>query len=249
MSIDIEEGRIVHYPANVVKFEFDNEVASIFPDMAERSIPLYAEVHRLHVSLLMDRLLTRDFVNLIDVGASRGEFFREVCNQLQWPLDKAHPRISMVAVDSSQAMLDLLSAEMPGVHTVHARAEGLETDPGSADVICMMYILQFIEEDKDKLRVLRWAYDSLKPGGMLILGQKDLITDTYGHMFTEEYHRFRMSKGYTMEEIRAKTDALRFSMWPSTPTWLEDMCIQAGFMDYAVTSRWLQFSTSICTKR
>ena len=249
MSIDVIGKRIVHFPREADKFEFDSEVATIFPDMAKRSIPMYEEAHRLHVSLLLDLFIEREQVRVIDVGASRGEFFLEICNQLQWPPACPNPRFSFVAIDSSKAMLDLLQKDLPWVAAIPSKIQDLVPDPESADVISMMYILQFIEDDADKLKALRWAYETLKPGGILILGQKDQITDTYLGMFSDEYVRFRMRKGYSLAEILAKTKALKNSMWPISPAWLEDMCIQAGFMDYVVTSRWLQFSTSICTKR
>lgn len=249
MSIDVIGRRIVHYPKQSDKFEFDHEVAAIFPDMAVRSIPMYSEAHRLHVSLLLDRFLDQESTRVVDVGASRGEFFKEICNQLQWPVKQQHPRIDMVAIDSSADMLKMLTGEMPGVTPIVSKVEDLEPNPESADVICMMYVLQFIEKDTDKLKALRWAHETLKPGGVLILGQKDASTDTYLPMFTDEYIRFRIRNGYSLSEIKAKTAALKNSMWPISPAWLEDICLQAGFIDYVVTSRWLQFSTSICVKR
>lgn len=249
MSIDVIGKRIVHFPRQDDKFEFDHEVAAIFPDMAVRSIPMYAEAHRLHVSMLLDRFLDQDHIRVLDVGASRGEFFKEVCNQLQWPLEQRHPRMDLVAIDSSESMLKLLCGEVPWVRPIVSKVEDLQPEPNSADVICMMYILQFIQSHTDKLKALQWAYETLKPGGVLILGQKDEVTDTYLPMFSDEYIRFRIRNGYSLAEIKAKTAALKNSMWPISPAWLEDMCYQAGFIDYVVTSRWLQFSTSICTKR
>jgi tRNA (cmo5U34)-methyltransferase len=246
MSVCFESGNVVHYPSNPEKFSFDGEVAAIFPDMALRSIPMYHEVHRMHVSLLSS-VWQRSAVKVVDVGASRGGFFKEICNQLHVPTYSGSPNLDFIAVDCSGPMLGLLKSEMPWVQTVHARAEELEPLEGKADVICMLYVLQFVKEPLDKLRILHWAASSLKPGGVLLLGQKDVTTETYGGMFTEEYYRFRERNGYTRDEIVAKTRALRNSMWPSTPAWLEDMCVQAGFVDYAETTRWLQFSTSICT--
>ena len=131
MSIDVIGKRIVHFPREADKFEFDSEVATIFPDMAKRSIPMYEEVHRLHVSLLLDLFIEREQVRVIDVGASRGEFFLEICNQLQWPLEQRHPRIDLVAIDSSESMLKLLSSEMPWVSPIVSKVEDLTPEPNS----------------------------------------------------------------------------------------------------------------------
>lgn len=247
MSVEEIAGNAVHYPKRRNVFEFDDEVSRIFPDMAMRSIPMYREAHRLHVSMLKGTL-SQERVVVYDIGASRGHFFKEVCNQFQLPSDQGRDGFHFVAVDRSLPMLLALKGEMPWVKTVEADAAHLIDIKEQADVICLFYILQFLNGDHDKMALLRWAYRNLKPGGVLILGQKDEPTDTYSAMFANEYYKFRMDNGYSLEEIKAKTEALKGSMWPSTPVWLESMCYEAGFRDYVETTRWLQFSTSICTK-
>lgn len=249
MSLNLVDNKPpVHFPSMPDKFQFDKEVSQIFPDMAKRSIPLYQEAHRLHASLLLEKLKYQDRIEVWDIGASRGGFFKEICNQLQVDEKAGDPRLSFVAVDSSKPMLALLQEELPWVATVHANALELVELVEPADIISMFYILQFIRDDRDKLKVLQWANRNLRKGGVLLLGQKETTSGTYAGMFDREYKVFRKNNGYTDEEIAAKTRALANSMWPSTPAWMEDMCYKAGFGDYAVTTRWLQFSTSICTK-
>lgn len=245
--IATEDGRVTHFPANPNKFEFDAEVTAAFPDMAVRSIPNYEETHRLHVALLRP-VFEQGSVTVCDIGASRGHFFREICNQLQVPVSTGSPSFTFIAVDSSAPMMAALQAEMPWVCAVVADARHMVDLEEPADVISMFYVLQFIEEDADKLSVLRWAQRNLKPGGVLLLGQKEEVSDTYLGMFTDEYYQFRMDNGYSIEEIRAKTKALANSMWPSSPAWLESLCYSAGFIDYVETTKWLQFSTSMCVR-
>lgn len=247
MSVDKIADQLVHYPKRRDVFEFDEEVSRIFPDMAVRSIPMYREVHRLHVALLSG-LLSQQRVVVYDIGASRGHFFREVCNQFQIPVGQGSERFKFVAVDKSKHMLAALQEEMPWVQTVCEDACELPDLKEQADVICLFYILQFLEGNDRKTDLLKWAHRNLHEGGVVILGQKDEPTETYAKPFADEYYRFRMANGYSMEEIRAKTEALKNSMWPSSPAWLESMCYNAGFKDYVETTRWLQFSTSICTK-
>jgi len=248
MSLNIDNGRVVHYPKKADRFEFDGEVSIAFPDMAVRSIPMYAEAHRVHVSMLRD-VLSRDSVCIYDIGASRGHLIKEICNQLQIPLAEGRPGLEYVAVDSSFAMLNLLAKEVPWAEGMHYLAQHLPPIHKKVDIISMFYVLQFIENDKDKMDILQWAASALKPGGVLLLGQKHATTETYDKLFTDEYYRFRQHNGYTLDEIRAKTEALKGSMWPIRSAWLEDMCIGAGFTDYVETTRWLQFSTSMCVMR
>lgn len=249
MSVDVVADRPVHFPKNPDVFRFDAEVTAIFPNMARRSIPMYAEAHRLHVALLSERLLHGNpNITVYDIGASRGHFFKEICKQACVPEHTGDSRLNFLAVDNSPDMLSALKAEMPWVDTLLGDASNLPNLPAQADVICMFYILQFLPTEEKKIKLLRWAYRHLKPGGVLLMGQKDEPTETYREAFATEYYSFRQRNGYSMDEIRAKTDALKNSMWPSSPSWPESQCYTAGFMDYTETTRWLQFSTSMCTK-
>jgi tRNA (cmo5U34)-methyltransferase len=187
-------------------------------------------------------------VVVYDIGASRGHFFKEVCNRFHLPVHIGTPAFKFVAVDKSEHMLASLKLEMPWVQTVNSDACELPDLKEQADIICLFYILQFIEGNDRKVQLLKWAHRNLKDGGVVILGQKDEPSETYLQAFSDEYYRFRVDNGYSLEEIKAKTEALKNSMWPSTPAWLESMCYNAGFRDYIETTRWLQFSTSMCTK-
>lgn len=248
MSIDIVEGRAVHFPNNPEKFEFDEEVAQIFPEMAFKSIPQYREAHSMHVALLKERLVGKE-VHIVDVGASRGGFISEVCRQCQIDPKQGHEDLTVTAFDQSPHMLKLLRSDFPWISTVCCDARDADDLIFEADIIVMAYLLQFIREDSDKEKILRWAYRNLKPGGVLILGQKEEVSPTYAEDFQEQYYQWRERNGYTREEIRKKADALKNSMWPIHADFQESLVYHVGFSDYVETSRWLQFSTSIAFKR
>lgn len=248
MSLEQVNGYHVHYPKRRSVFEFDDEVSRHFPEMAMRSIPMYNEAHRLHISMFKGQIASAPRTVFIDVGASRGHFFKELCNQFQIDPLIGDSRFDCTAIDNSIHMLSRLQEELPWVRTCEADAAYLVDFKEPADFISMFYLLQFLETDAQKLKALKWAHRNLRQGGVLFLGQKDLTTDTHTARFADEYYRFRMDNGYTIEEIRAKTEALKNSMWPSHPEWLGDLCLQAGFSDYVETTRWLTFSTSMCTR-
>lgn len=239
-----------HFPSDPQKFVFDEEVTQVFPDMALRSIPMYAEAHRMHAEMLfcaneysMDKPLV-----VYDIGASRGGFLQAICRQCLVPMVSGAPYLRFVAIDSSSTMLDALSAELPWVQTVCSDVLELPDFTEKADVISMFYLLQFIHGAQEQLAVLKWVYRNLKPGGLFISGHKGEPSSSFLQKFDALYYSFRRRNGYTHEEIVAKTAALRNSMWPCRPEWMEDQCYRAGFTDYTETSRWLQFYTSICTR-
>lgn len=248
MSLVNLEDRVVHFPKYADVFQFDAEVSYIFPDMAVRSIPMYEEAHRLHISLFKEEMGAMEKVTLVDVGASRGQFFKQLCNQFQINPVTGHSRFECIAIDNSRPMLNLLSEELPWVRAIEADAAYLIDLPVKADFICMFYLLQFLRDDDAKLKALEWAHRNLKDGGVLFIGQKEKEEFGFEQRLSEEYYRFRMRNGYTREEIVAKTQALKGSMFPSTRSWTETLTERAGFKAYVETTRWLQFSTAFCVK-
>lgn len=248
MSLDKISDRVVHFPEYKGVFKFDAEVSRIFPDMAVRSIPMYEESHRLHLSLFKEEIQSAESVTFVDVGASRGQFFKQFCNQFQIDLKKGDPRFNCIAIDNSMPMLSMLTEEMPWIKTIEADASHLIDLPDPADYICMFYLLQFLREDKDKTAALSWAYRNLKKGGVLFLGQKEKEEFGFEDRLSREYYAFRMRNGYTAEEIAAKTAALKGSMFPISRSWLETLALSAKFTAYVETTRWLQFSTAFCIK-
>ena len=240
----------IHYPRDPSLFTFDSEVSKIFPDMARRSIPLYGEAHRLHVELLLERL-TRDSVTVLDVGASRGHFIKEICRQTRCHPKQGRTGLRAIAVDTSKDMLTLLKDEMPWVETYVSRAENIgQVFEASlqADVVCLFYVLQFIEDSGTRYAAIKQAFHHLKPGGILIVGQKESVVDRFSDQFTDAYYSFRVANGYTMEEIRAKTAALKNAMWVDTRAAMETAVYAAGFDQPVETTRWLQFATYMVRK-
>jgi tRNA (cmo5U34)-methyltransferase len=234
MSLVIErDGTPVHFPKSDA-FRFDEEVAEIFENMAVRSIPMYGEIHRLHCQMLAYKMMGPESV-VFDIGASTGRWFRTMRKVLGVETLDQVAGLKTVAFDNSNPMLEKLKKEFPEVDVRYLDLENPTTMSMRADVSVMFYVLQFVP-DKKKEAALRWAYHHTKPGGVLILGQKENFG---GEQFQQEYIRFRLANGYTQEEIDAKTAALKNSMC---------MLLNLGFSRVVETTRWLQFSTYMAIK-
>lgn len=234
----------VHFPKRRDVFRFDDEIATIFPNMALRSIPMYAEVHRLHAALLYRIFSTRPGFDVLDVGASRGHFLREICNRFQ----EAHRAnwLHCFALENSRPMLDAIGRELPYVQRIEADITTLPDLGRTFDTISLLYVLQFVP-DLHKRSVLQWAFEHLRPGGVLLLGQKEALPYACGYMH-DEYIQFRLDNGYTKEEIDAKTKALANSMWCVERDDLHTVLRDIGFHAVTDTSRWLMFSTIMCRR-
>ena len=96
------------------------------------------------------------------------------CGSGQLALKIAPGVTSVVAVDVSQAMIDLLveNGARQGIANVEGRAvpiEHLDLAPGSVDVVVSNYALHHLR-DADKALAVRKAAGWLAPGGRLVIG-------------------------------------------------------------------------------
>lgn len=238
----------VHMPANPDKFAFDNEVAQIFPDMARRAIPMYEEFHRLHVAMLRAMLTTSPRVDILDVGASRGEFVNALMRQVgTYALTSG--RINVVAVDESETMCDMMAAEHPYIQVEQTDILGTEfsiTDPRRYDVVVASYILQFLPKPR-QFEMLDTLIDKLKPGGYLILGHKEYQDTQLYQMAHEQYIDWRIENGYSRAEIEAKSKALKGAMFPMNHAETVSY-LRQEMSEVQETTRWSVFSTLMARK-
>jgi tRNA (cmo5U34)-methyltransferase len=246
---DLLSPSMVHTPDGL--FSFDGKVAEIFDDMAVRSIPMYKEAHRLHASLLHAAMVVKtkeDPYRILDVGASRGGFLEEVCNQFHSAKTTKLPNIEATAVDTSPRMCDLLKRDMPWVTVLNEDIadQGLSSGDGTYDLITVFYTLQFIPPES-RGHVLALLHSLLKPGGVLVIGAKSAPLSYTGDL-DREYYRWRLGNGYSLEEIHQKTKALEGSMWVEPLEQTVHSLRLAGFHDIQETTRWCQFSTVIARK-
>lgn len=232
----------IHFPANPDKFVFDGSVAAIFDNMAERSIPMFREAHALHASL-MGRVVGSE-CSVMDIGASRGAFLKA--------LDDTYciENFDVKATDNSPAMVEYLKQDFPSitVEQVDITQRGFLNCLNTYSAINCTYVIQFIPPATQRI-VLAKICSMVKRGGVLFLGQKIKDPTPIGEIVHEEYIRWRMSNGYTREEIDAKTKALANSMWPLNEKILIEDLKSMGMTEVTRTCSWGPFSNLMCIKR
>jgi tRNA (cmo5U34)-methyltransferase len=246
--LQTEGTKPVHYPADPNVFEFDAEVSRIFPDMAQRSIPMYHEAHRAHVAMLKP-FLSDGLRSVCDIGASRGAFFMHLKQAgLQHRID--HGLLKLHAVDVSTPMCDLLRQEHLDASVYHDDI----ADPGNPvawrdyqyDVVVLNYVLQFIQPAQ-QMAALRRVCNAVKKGGYLLFGHKETVSGDVGARAQAEYIQFRLRNGYTQEEIDAKSQALKGAMFTLTNATVIRTVESLGF-DVQPTTRWMAFNTFMARK-
>ncbi|KAA3629054.1 MAG: hypothetical protein DWQ08_06980 [Proteobacteria bacterium] len=88
----------------IADFRFDDDVASVFPDMIERSVPGYATV--IGMTTVLAERFARDGSNLYDLGCSLGASSYGMAQGI------AGRRCRVVAVDNSTAMIARLTERL-----------------------------------------------------------------------------------------------------------------------------------------
>jgi tRNA (cmo5U34)-methyltransferase len=235
-------GHSVHYPADPHRFSFDGEVSAIFKEMARKSIPNFYEAHAAHARMLTPWM--KPGVSILDVGASRGSFINAL--REEHPAVFSDTRTKMLAVDSSPDMCKYLREDFPYVEVKYGDIADSDFPPtGQYDIVCIHYVIQFLPANL-QVDTLQKLLRMVKPGGALIYGHKSTAPGVSGALAHDEYIRFRMSNGYSREEIEAKTAALKGSMQPMSHALL--LRLLGGFAEVTETFRFMMFSTIFAVK-
>ncbi|MFP6806805.1 MAG: carboxy-S-adenosyl-L-methionine synthase CmoA [Pseudomonadales bacterium] len=239
-----EEDKVYSSARDTIEaFEFNAQVADVFENMIERSVPGY--------SLLLDMIgvLTERYAqpgsNSYDLGCSLGASTLRIRQNL--PQD-----CKVIGIDNSAAMVERCRHNIKRDHsqaTAEIRQENIqETNIENATVIVMNFTLQFIA-DEDRPALLKKILDGLNKGGILILSEKVKFEDTNRQkLMTELHHEFKKFQGYSDLEIAQKRTSLEDVLVPNTMATHIKRLQEAGFTTVELCVRCLNFVAFLAIK-
>jgi len=163
--------KIYESQSNERPFRFNDEVAKVFPDMLQRSVPGYAATIEA-IGSLAARYVRPD-TNCYDLGCSLGA----ATIAMRQGIRESGCRI--VAVDAASAMVrrcDEIIAEDDRQFAPETTVDVVEADIRSieirnASMVVLNYTMQFLAMD-DRDVLMRSIYDGLNDGGLLVLSEK-----------------------------------------------------------------------------
>ena len=119
------------------QFEFDEEVAAVFDDMLERSVPFYKESQKITEFFALKHL--EEGAILYDLGCSTASLLLNIHRSLD-------TKVELIGLDNSQAMLEQAKrkCEAYGAKIQVYNADILEYEYKKANVFVSNYTLQFI---------------------------------------------------------------------------------------------------------
>jgi len=224
------------------QFEFDEDVASVFDDMLNRSVPFYKESLDLTTSFALK--YAKENSCIYDLGCSTASTLINISK-------KSDIKLKLIGIDSSAAMLK--RAE----HKANAFAIDLNLinddifniNFKSSSVIISNYTLQFIRPlQREKL--IKKIYNSLDVGGVFIFSEKTISENKLlNKQFIDKYYEFKKIQGYSQFEISQKREALENVLIPYTYEENKKMILDAGFSHFDCIFKWINFATFIAIKK
>ena len=227
------------------KWEFNQEVTDCFDEMLERSIPGYNDMREL-VTKIGKRYVQR-LTSIIDLGCSTGEAINPFiktfgCNNNYRLYDVSKPMLEKTkdryAGWIEEGVVDVQSFDIRNGLPIHT----------FASLILSVLTLQFTPIEY-RQKIIQSIYDSLTPGGALILVEK-VLGSSYNmdSMMVDEYYKLKAENAYTQEQISAKRKSLEGVLVPITAKWNEDMLKEAGFKEVDCFWRYLNFAGWVAVK-
>jgi len=224
------------------QFEFDEDVAVVFDDMLERSIPFYKEVIDLTCKTIC--LHVKEGAHIIDLGCS-------TANTLLALYKKSDKSYHLLGIDNAEAMLHLAHQKIHAygakIELVHADMTSVEL--GSQDAIIANYMLQFIRP-LQRADFVAKIYEALNPSGLFVFSEKIVFDDKeLNKQMIDLYYDFKRQQGYSEFEIAQKREALENVLIPYTEEENKAMLKNAGFETIETIFKWGNFATFIAKKR
>jgi len=230
---------------NPADFSFNSQVAEVFDDMLERSIPCYRQTAGMMSTLLEHFCSHEDRV--YDLGCSTGTTLLELARQL------SHLNLSFIGLDSSLHMIEKaeIKAKMLSQKQdiCFQTMDITEADLQKCGAVLLNYTLQFLRPPA-RIRFLKKVYNALKPGGILIVSEKIIShRPVINRAYIDLYLNFKRSQGYSETEIAKKREALENVLVPFSIHENLDLLKDSGFSETESFFQWFNFVSFLSVKK
>jgi SAM-dependent methyltransferase len=216
------------------EWKFGARISKEFVDHARHHIPGYDRIIKKTIDIC--KLLLTPFSNqhrIIDVGCATGETIKHL------NLAGFH---NLLGVDASADMLDEARNNKIDSMSYLVHQDTFPIDLGPYHAVISNWTLHFI---KDKQSYLTDIYNSLLPGGLLIITDK---TYNDGSALTL-YHDFKTTQGLSDKEIYDKHASVQSVMFIDPPEWYLGTLKDIGFSDVSIIDAEYCFTTFLAIKK
>ena len=241
----LETDNIFKQKRTIEPFSFNDEVADVFDNMVERSVPFYNEIHKIILDVLGKSFMPGD--KIFDLGCSTGTTIKILHDFIKEKFPEKY--FEIIGVDNSPSMLKNCQKKLNEISNFALKCEDLEKIELTPNgLVIMNYTLQFINPIK-RPELLNKIYNSLRPGGVFILSEKVKAEDNFiDNLLIDLYYDFKRRNGYSELEIAQKREALENVLVPITPNNQIELLKMAGFSRVEVLFKWYNFACYLGVK-
>ncbi len=225
-------------------FTFDENVAEVFPDMIQRSVPGYSNIITA-IGMLAERFVTSNS-QVYDLGCSRGAATLSARRNIK------QANVKIIGVDNSQPMVERARQHLNAYHSeipVEILCDDIRNVRiENASMVILNFTLQFLPPE-DRQAVLEKIYHGLNPGGLLVLSEKFRFEDeTTNNLLIDLHHAFKRANGYSELEVSQKRAALENVMRIDSVNTHKVRLKNAGFSHVELWFQCFNFGSMIALK-
>ncbi|MDP6968003.1 MAG: carboxy-S-adenosyl-L-methionine synthase CmoA [Gammaproteobacteria bacterium] len=230
-------------PMETSPFEFNAQVADVFDNMIQRSVPGYHFLLDV-IAVLAQRYGAKDS-QCYDLGCSLGTTSLRLRQNLP-------ASCHVIGVDNSAAMVSRCKHNMARDHSQASyeicQQNIQDTRINNASIVILNFTLQFID-DQERQTILDNIYAGMNPGGVLLLAEKVCFdASEQQQLQTTLYHDFKRLQGYSDLEVAQKRAALENVLVPNTLQQHRQRLHTAGFKQTEVCMQCFNFAALLAFK-
>lgn len=205
-------------------WSFKGDVFKNFDKHISKSVPLYKETQNLY--LYLTDFFLQDGAKIIDLGCSTGAFL----NQVSLRHKSNTKKINYIGCDEVSEMIKFCNKNKKG-KIKFIKSDIFKVDLKNSCIISLFYTLQFISPAK-RQKLIDKIYENLNWGGALFLIEKVRGPDArFQDIMNQFYIDYKISKGYSSDEIIAKGKSLKSVLEPFSTKGNLDLLKRAKFKD------------------
>ena len=223
-------------------WNFKGPVSKIFDQHITKSVPFYIEGHDL-VCQLSDYFIKHDSI-CYELGCSTGTLINKLAEH-----NSQKPEARYIGIDIEPDMTALASKKKGSRANVQIVTDDiLQYDFEESDFIVAYYTIQFLKPG-ERQRLFDKIYNSLKWGGAFLLFEKVRACDArFQDIMTGMYNEYKLSNGYTPDEIVGKAKSLKGILEPFSTQGNLDLLKRAGFVDFMTIMKYICFEGFLAIK-
>lgn len=228
-------------------WEFDQNVVDTFDEHVSKSVPGYEVGHKI-VTGLTDYFVSNSS-KVYEIGCSTGTLLAKIAEACV-----GKNNVEFMGIDVSDAMISAANEKYGKLHLPNDNSLNFEVGDiinfkleKSSFIVCY-YTVQFIHPAV-RQQVIDKIYENLDWGGAFVLFEKVRGSDArFQDILTGLYHDYKMSVGYSSDEVVAKSQSLRGVMEPFSHKGNTDLLKRAGFKDIEVVFKDICFQGFLAIK-